>query len=117
MDQTNLTWNLPVLLAALGVVVLGADELPGVAEALAPVGQVEGRGVTESQDVNELNSGLEHRPVEGGVRVAGLLLDLLQPGALQLRPRVAAAQSGPGLSWVVIIQLPRRQSIIVNYAD
>ena len=58
LDQTDLTYNLPVLLAALGVVVLGADELPGVAEALPPVGQVEGRGVTESQDVNDLNSGL-----------------------------------------------------------
>ena len=55
LDQTDLTYNLPVLLAALGVVVLGADELPRVAEALAPVGQVEGRGVTESQHFNDLN--------------------------------------------------------------
>ena len=52
-------------------------------------------------------------PVEGGLCVAGLLLDLLQPGALQLGPRVAAAQPGPGLGWVVIIQLPHRQSDIV----
>ena len=56
-------------------------------------------------------------PVEGRLCVAGLLLDLLQPGALQLGPRVAAAQPGPGLGRVVIIQLPRRQSIIVKYAD
>ena len=105
LDQTDLTYNLPVLLAALGVVVLGADELPGVAEALAPVGQVEGRGVTESQDVNELNSGLEHRPVEGGVRVAGLLLDLFQPGALELRSRVAAAEPTARLGGVLVIQL------------
>ena len=43
--QTDLTWNLPVFLAPLGVVVLGADELTGVAETLAPVGQVERGGV------------------------------------------------------------------------
>jgi len=55
------SWHLPVFLASLGVVVLGADELPGVAEALAPVRQVEGGGVA----------------VEGRVSVAGLLLDLL----------------------------------------
>ena len=53
-------------------------------------------------------------PVESGLCVAGLLLDLLQPGALQLGPRVAAAQPGPGLGWVVIVQLAHRQSIIVN---
>ena len=53
-------------------------------------------------------------PVEGGLCVAGLLLDLLQPGALQLGPRVTAAQPGPGLGWVVIVQLAHRQSIIVN---
>ena len=56
-------------------------------------------------------------PVEGGLCVAGLLLNLLQPGALQLGPRVTAAQPGPGLGRVVIIQLPHRQSLIVNYAD
>jgi len=39
------SWNLPVFLAPLGVVVLGADELAGVAETLAPVGQVERGGV------------------------------------------------------------------------
>ena len=105
LDQTDLTYNLPVLLAALGVVVLGADELPGVAEALAPVGQVEGRGVTESQDVNDLNPGLEYRPVEGGVRVAGLLLDLLQPGALELRSRVTATEPTARLGGVLVIQL------------
>ena len=38
--EKNPTWNLSILLAPLGVVVLGADELSGVAEALAPVCQV-----------------------------------------------------------------------------
>ena len=52
MDQTNLTWNLPVLLAALGVVVLGADELPGVTETLAPVRQVEGGGVAAKREIS-----------------------------------------------------------------
>ena len=58
-------------------------------------------------------------PVEGGLGVAGLLLDLLQPGALELGPRVAAAQPGPGLGRVVIVQLAHSHSqllSIVNYA-
>ena len=61
--------------------------------------------MAESQDVNDLNPGLEHRPVEGGVRVAGLLLDLLQPGALELRPGVTAAEPTARLGGVLVIQL------------
>jgi len=80
--------NLGPLLGALGGVVLGADELPAVAEALPAVRQVERTRVA----------------VEGGLGVAGLLLDLLQPGALELGPRVAAAQPGPGLGRVIVIQ-------------
>ena len=41
LTRQNLTRNLPVFLAPLGVVVLRADELTGVAETLATVGQVE----------------------------------------------------------------------------
>jgi len=70
-------WDLPVFLAPLGVVVLGADELAGVAETLASVGQVERGGVA----------------VECRVRVARFLLYLLQPGALELRTRVAPTQT------------------------
>ena len=58
-------------------------------------------------------------PVEGGLGVAGLLLDLLQPGALELGPRVAAAQPGPRLGRVIVIQLAHSHSqllSIVNYA-
>ena len=51
-DQANLTWNLPVFLAPLGVVVLGADELAGVAETLAPVGQVERGGVAGRREMS-----------------------------------------------------------------
>ena len=49
-------------------------------------------------------------PVEGGLGVAGLLLDLLQPGALELGPRVAAAQPRPGLGRVIVIQLAHSHS-------
>ena len=41
-----LTRGLPALLLAFLRVVLGADELPAVAQALAAVGKVERRGVT-----------------------------------------------------------------------
>ena len=44
-------------------------------------------------------------PVKGRVRVAGLLFYLLQPGALQLWPNVAAAQPGSGLGRVIVIKL------------
>ena len=42
-----LTLSLGALLGALGGVVLGADELPRVAETLAAVGEIERGGVTE----------------------------------------------------------------------
>ena len=44
-------------------------------------------------------------PVECGVCVAGLLLYLLQPCALQLRPRVTPTQSAARLGGVLVIQL------------
>ena len=50
--QTALTWNLPVFLASLRVVVLGADELAGVAETLTPVGQVERGGVAARRKIS-----------------------------------------------------------------
>lgn len=67
---------------------LGADELPRVAETLAAVGEIERGGVT----------------VKGRVGVAGLLFYLLQPGALELGPLVAAAQTRPRLGRVIVIQ-------------
>ena len=48
-------------------------------------------------------------PVKGRVRVAGLLFYLLQPGALQLRTRVAAAQPGAGLGRVIVIKLGEKR--------
>ena len=47
-------------------------------------------------------------PVECGVCVAGLLLNLLQPGALELRAPVAATEAGPGLGGVIVIQLGKK---------
>ena len=43
--RQNLTRNLPIFLAPLGIVVLRADELTGVAETLPTVSQVERGGV------------------------------------------------------------------------
>lgn len=80
--------SLGAFLGALGRVVLGADELPRVAQTLPTVGKIERGRVA----------------VKGRVSVAGLLFYLLQPGALQLGPGVAAAQPGPGLGRVIVIK-------------
>ena len=114
-----LTRGLPALLLAFLRVVLGADELPAVAQALAAVGKVERRGVAaikhiaiESKFPNHfsvLKAKGQHvqflLPVEGRVCVAGLLLDLLQPGALELWAGVAAAEPRAGVGRVRVIQL------------
>ena len=85
---------------------LGADELPRVAETLAAVGEIERGGVTgKKRDECFDSNSFSLSPVKGRVGVAWLFFYLLQPGALELGPLVAAAQTRPRLGRVIVIQL------------